>query len=153
MMHTQASWDLEMRDSQIHALESSVKVQEVKESNLKLKLQRLLIFGKDDSKKELLENEMANCWTLMVNELNKLSDAWFDRMVEFKNEQWYAKRFWDFEKVFKALENKLSNFEMNFDKACKSIFLSENKIVNINDQVQKMNNSGGPIFLSFTIVL
>jgi hypothetical protein len=74
-------------------------------------------------------------------------------MVEFKNEQWYAKRFWDFEKVFKALENKLSNFEMNFDKACKSIFLSENKIVNINDQVQKMNNSGGPIFLSFTIVL
>jgi hypothetical protein len=50
-----------MRDSQIHALESSVKVQEVKESNLKLKLQRLFIFGKDDSKKELLENEMANC--------------------------------------------------------------------------------------------
>jgi hypothetical protein len=75
-MHTQASWNLETCDSQIHALESSVKVQEVKESNLKLKLQRLFIFGKDDSKKELLENEMANCWTLMVNELNKLSDAW-----------------------------------------------------------------------------
>jgi hypothetical protein len=66
-------------------------------------------------------------------------------MVEFKNEQWYAKRFWDFEKVFKALDN--------FDKACKSIFLSENKIVNINDQVQKMNSSRGAIFLSFTIVL
>jgi hypothetical protein len=62
-------------DSQIHALESSTKFQEEKELNLKLKLQRLLIFGEDESKKELLKNEMANCQALMVNESNKPSDT------------------------------------------------------------------------------
>jgi hypothetical protein len=68
-------------------LESSVKFQEEKESNLKLKLQGLLVFGKDELTKELLENEMANYQALMVNKSNKLSDAQFDKMMEFKNEQ------------------------------------------------------------------
>ncbi len=76
-----------MCESQIHALESSVKFQEEKESNLKLKLQGLLVFGKDELTKELLENEMANYQALMVNKSNKLSDAQFDKMMEFKNEQ------------------------------------------------------------------
>ncbi len=93
VMHTQAYWDLKLCESQIHALESSVKFQEEKESNLKLKLQGLLVFGKDELTKELLENEMANYQALMVNKSNKLSDAQFDKMMEFKNEQWYAKRF------------------------------------------------------------
>ncbi len=75
VMHTQAFWNLKLYDSQIHALESSTKFQEEKELNLKLKLQRLLIFGEDESKKELLKNEMANCQALMVNESNKPSDT------------------------------------------------------------------------------
>jgi hypothetical protein len=58
VMHTQAFQKLKLCDSQIHALESSIEFQEEKESNLKLKLQRLLIFGEDESTKELLENEM-----------------------------------------------------------------------------------------------
>jgi hypothetical protein len=60
---------------------------------LKLQLQGLLLSREDKSEKELLENEMANCRALMVNESNKLNDAQFDRMVEFKNEQRYAKSF------------------------------------------------------------
>jgi hypothetical protein len=60
---------------------------------LKLKLQGLLVSREDKLEKELLENEMENCQALMVNESNKLNDAQFDRMVEFKNEQRYAKRF------------------------------------------------------------
>jgi hypothetical protein len=74
-------------------LESNAKIKEEKESNLKLKLQGLLISREDESEKELLENQMANSRALMVNESNKLNDAQFDRMVEFKNEQQYAKRF------------------------------------------------------------
>jgi hypothetical protein len=75
VMHTQAFRDLKLCDSQIHALESSIKFQEEKELNLKHNLQRLLIFGEDESKKELLKNEMADCQALMVNESNKLSDT------------------------------------------------------------------------------
>jgi hypothetical protein len=93
VMHTQAFQDLKLCDSQIHVLESNAKVKEEKESNLKLKLQGLLISREDESEKELLDNQMANSRTLMVNESNKLNDAQFDRMVEFKNEQRYAKRF------------------------------------------------------------
>ncbi len=52
---------------------------------MKLKLQGLLVFGKDELTKELLENEMANYQALMVNKSNKLSDAQFDKMMEFKN--------------------------------------------------------------------
>jgi hypothetical protein len=66
--------------------------------------------------------------------------------VEFKNEKQYAKRFQDSEKEFKASKNKLSDFEVNFDKACNNISLLEKEIVNIGDQMQKMNDGEVVVF-------
>jgi hypothetical protein len=67
-------------------------------------------------------------------------------MVEFKNEQQYAKRFQDSEKEFKASKNKFFDFEVNFDKAYNNISLLEKEIVSIGDQMQKMNDDEVAVF-------
>jgi hypothetical protein len=45
--------------------------------------------------------------TLIMSKSNKFSDAQFDRTLEFKNDQRYAKRLQVFEREFKALKCKL----------------------------------------------
>lgn len=78
-----------------------------------------------------------------MSKSNKFNDARFDKTLEFKNEQWYAKRLQVSYKEFKASECKLFNFEMNCENTCRSVYLLEKEIISINNQVQRLNNGGG----------
>ncbi len=94
---------------------------------------------------------MENYQALMVNKSNKLSDARFDKMVEFKNEQRYAKRFQDSKKEFKASKKKI-DFEVNFDKACKSIFVRKGDCAHYQPN-EKDERRWGCNFLSFVAIM
>jgi hypothetical protein len=41
------------------------------------------------------------------------------------------------------LKGKLSDFEAEFEGACKTVFLLQGDILTISDQIQKMNGGGG----------